>query len=344
MNDSNTITLAAVGDIMLGEGIQRIRRGVRTIWNEKRADHLLAHMEHVFKPADISFGNLECMLGEVDLCDPRKMIYIGDPAHIAGLRALGFTHLALANNHVLEQGLLVAEATRKFVEHSGIISCCGNNSTRFVIRNIGVEFFAFNLIDDTPDWGFYRSDVTQTDIDAIRSSKAKIRIVSIHWGDEYSRYPSPKQIRLAHNLVDAGACLILGHHPHVTQGLEEYRGALVAYSLGNFVFDMNWSEDTSSSFILHVTIHDGKVCSFRTLPVRQDHTFVPQFVTEPAVPILPEALVYDMREHDYDRYKRRCLNQARLRAISYLIKNLAKVDRLTWQILIAKRFPRIWRR
>ena len=68
--------------------------------------------------------------------------------------------------------------------------------------------------------------------------RVDVVVVSLHWGVEYNQSANAGQIALAHALVDAGADLILGHHPHVVQGLERYKGAVIAYSLGNFVFDM----------------------------------------------------------------------------------------------------------
>src|SRR6266496_5102178 len=124
MANARTVVVIAVGDIMLGDGIQKIRRGVRAAWHGKDSKRLLAHLKPTFNKGDICFGNLECMLGDVHARDPRRMTYKGDPAHLAGLRAMGLTHVSLANNHILDQGLAVAEETKRLVESAGIKACC----------------------------------------------------------------------------------------------------------------------------------------------------------------------------------------------------------------------------
>ena len=223
------LKVVAVGDIMLGDGIQRIRRGVRAAWEGGDAVSFLAHLKPVFSEADLGIGNLECMLGDVDSQDPRKMIYIGSPSHLPGLRSIGFTHFSLANNHILEQGLAVAEQTRKLVEDAGITACCGPNPKRCIRQNRVIDIFTYNLIRDTPHFGFYQERVDGQDLQAIKDSGAEVKIICIHWGDEHSLYPSPEQIGLAHQFVENGANLVLGHHPHVAQGIETYRGAVIAY-------------------------------------------------------------------------------------------------------------------
>jgi len=326
---------------MLGEGIQRLRRGVRTAWTGKKVEQLLGHLSPLFKASDLCFGNLECMLGPLRPANLLSQIYIGDPAHLPGLRGLGFTHLSLANNHILEQGLATAQATKSLVASAGITPCCGPNPTRSFLGGLAVDLFAFNLIHDTPHFGFYRHEITQADLDAIQNSDAQVKIISVHWGHEYSQYPSPEQVELAHRLAEAGASLVLGHHPHVVQGIEAYGGAIIAYSLGNFVFDMNWSEETRSSMILQTETRGGKTRVVELRHLRQDDIFVPQ-----PLPALPDARILDdplrfYRQPDgaYVKYRDQRLKRSRLRAIVYLLKNFHRVHSKTWQVLISKRLP-----
>ena len=91
-------------------------------------------------------------------------------------------------------------------------------------------------------------------------------LVSLHWGDEYVEYPSLAQMRFARRLVEAGADIIVGHHPHVVQGVERYRGAVIAYSLGNFVFDM-WQRATRHSILLTVVLRGKGDLDHRVAPV-----------------------------------------------------------------------------
>ena len=342
---SQSIRIAAVGDIMFGDGIQRIRRGVRAAWEGKEAAQLLQHLRPVFKRSDLCIGNLECMLGPVDPIDPRKMIYKGESRHLSGLKSVGFSHLSLANNHILEQGLEVAEATRDDVTGAGITACCGPNPVRLKCAGTSVDIFTYNLVHDTPSFGFYRDRVENEDLEAISASDAALKIVCIHWGHEFSEYPSPEQIDLAHRLVDSGAGAILGHHPHVVQGVESYKGAVIAYSLGNFVFDMNWNEKTRSAFILKIEFRPGMPATFNKLSVSQDGNFVPQLTdaSEYMAQLDRDVLRYSRDSMAYARYARRHLRSARLKAILNLCSRFYDVDPKTWEILIAKRLVPIRR-
>ena len=97
--------------------------------------------------------------------------------------------------------------------------------------------------------------------------------MSLHWGEEFLDYPSASQVVFAHKLVDAGASLILGHHPHVLQGIERYKGAVIAYSLGNFVFDM-WQSPTRVSMVLKVHCAKSTI-EFEAVPVYINSSFQP---------------------------------------------------------------------
>ena len=339
---SSRIVVTAVGDIMLGEGVQKIRRGVRAAWAGSDCGALLAHLRPIFAESDLNLGNLECMLGEVDGKDPAKMVYKGSEAHLPGLKATGFTHLSLANNHILEQGLAVAEQTQKLVAQAEMVPCCGANPIRAACRGVTVDLFTYNLIHDTPHLNFYRDAVAEEDFKAIRASDAAVKIVCIHWGEEYSRYPSPGQIELGHRLVDSGACLVLGHHPHVTQGVERYGNGVIAYSMGNFIFDMNWSERTRSSFMLKAEIEDGKVARYSKIPLRQDDRFVPHLAeaTPEEAELDQNVLRFQKDAEGYAAYRGKMLKQSRIQALVHLFAHFYQVDGRTWQGLIGKRLRR----
>jgi poly-gamma-glutamate synthesis protein (capsule biosynthesis protein) len=333
------LEVIAVGDLMLGDGIQQIRRGVRAAWAGKDAATLLAHLQPELSGAGITIGNLECVLGAVDARDPQKMIYTGSPEHLAGLKAIGFTHLALANNHILEHGLPAAERTRQLVERAGMVACGGLSPVRSLVAGMAVDLFTYNLIHDTPHLEFYRDAVTGEDLAALRASDADVKIVNIHWGEEYARYPSPSQIELGHQLVEHGACLVLGHHPHVTQGVEKYRDGLIAYSLGNFVFDMTWSERTRSAFILKVELEPGRARGFQKIPCRLDQAFVPRLASaaDENDKLDAEVLRFRGQPEAYRNYSRQNLSQSRWQAIFHLLRNFYAVDAKTWEILFGRR-------
>ena len=102
--------------------------------------------------------------------------------------------------------------------------------------------------------------------------------MSFHWGEEYKKIHNAYQEKLAHAVIDAGADLIIGHHPHVSEDVEQYKGKYIVYSLGNFVFDQNFSEDTRNGLVVKVTLEDDKVAKLDQYTVKFTDTYQPYLV------------------------------------------------------------------
>jgi poly-gamma-glutamate synthesis protein (capsule biosynthesis protein) len=333
-----SIRITAVGDMMLGEGIQKIGNGVRTRWSGSQTGALLHHLRpHL--AADLCVGNLECMLGGLEVNDPSRMTYIGDPRHLSGLKDLGFTHLTLANNHILDQGEERAHETQHFVEAEGFTACSLPNPKRTMCKRRSVDLFCYNLIKDHDDPHFYRDRVGEEELGAMKRSDAFLKIVCIHWGNEFSEYPSPDQIELAHRMVDNGAHLILGHHPHVIQGAETYRGGLIVYSLGNFIFDMDWGAKTQSGFILQVDFKPDRSFTYRQVFTQQDRDYVPRAgeISSSTRKACENVLRFQNDTKGYKRYASRQLRLSRIKAILHMLRNARKVSIHTWNMVGAKR-------
>jgi poly-gamma-glutamate synthesis protein (capsule biosynthesis protein) len=117
----------------------------------------------------------------------------------------------------------------------------------------------------------------------------------MHWGNEYVDRPSPDQIRLAHKIIDSGANMILGHHPHVLQGVEKYHNGVIAYSLGNFIFDM-WQDKMKKSMILQCILSKQGVCNVEVIPVYINNNFQPEILRgEKAKSLLSEIKGFSSR-------------------------------------------------
>lgn len=193
--------------------------------------------------------------------------------------------MSLANNHALDYGpaaLLdtIARLDRAGISHAG----AGADATQasapaLLITPAGtVSVLAFT---DIIPGGFAATaktpgvNVTTPDrkrlLEAVRAAAAKTDfvIVSFHWGTEYDPSADQNQRELAHRVIDAGADLIIGHHPHVIQGLELYRDRLIAYSLGDFVWD-HWSRETGETFVLRVTLARSALPVIEVVPVYLD--------------------------------------------------------------------------
>ncbi len=240
---SETVNFLAVGDILPDRGIRR-STGKRTV------KHPFFQVEPLLHQADLTFGNLEGCLDPSASPLPKKYVFRGDADFARGLSYAGFQVLSLANNHALDGGREGLENTWQALRGQGLLWVgAGPNQARavaplFVTRKgRRFAFLAFcGLASDLPPAEKLPASACVDPpamISAIRRAhgKADFVIVSLHWGEEGTLLPGRHQRKLARALVDAGADLILGHHPHVLQGVEFHRGRPILYSLGNFVFD-----------------------------------------------------------------------------------------------------------
>jgi poly-gamma-glutamate capsule biosynthesis protein CapA/YwtB (metallophosphatase superfamily) len=210
------------------------------------------------RQADLAIGNLECALvrtarpGISDKCMLRS-----SPAWAGVLREAGFGLVTLANNHIMDFGAEGLMTTMEALREAGVRPVgAGRNwdearapvyielahrRVAFLGRSAVIVSAPVYAAEDVPGVAFLEPGETA---DAIRTcrSRADVVVLMVHWGIEEYSYPSPAQRALARQFVDAGADLILGHHPHVLQGVETLRTGMVAYSLGNFTFDeFDWT-------------------------------------------------------------------------------------------------------
>jgi poly-gamma-glutamate synthesis protein (capsule biosynthesis protein) len=239
------VTLAAVGDILLARG--PAKEASRHGW-----DHLYAKTARTLRAADIAVGNLECVLGEEGVPVPKRFSFTAPEAAAVALKRTGFDLLFLANNHTWDRGRLGLAHTMELLGRQGLSWAGAGDSlaaaeTATVLERNGLKVAFLSFSDWMPE-GYLtvpdRPSIALTEPEEISSSvrearrQADVVIVSFHWGVERSRSPSPRQHRLARLAIDSGADAVLGHHPHVRQPVEWYRGRPVFYSLGNFIFDL----------------------------------------------------------------------------------------------------------
>lgn len=283
------VTLAAVGDVMLGRGIATLirERGPRYPWAEVAA---------VLREADITFANLEAPLTAVGSAQAKDFVFRAEPDSAQGLVWAGIDVVSLANNHTLDYGseglLATLEALRSVgvaYTGAGADGAAAHNPVVLTAKGLRVAFLAYVNVPDDSVSGFSTRRVAAGPATqgvawgtaaAIRSDVARARemadivVVSLHSGYEYQEGPNQVQAELARAAVEAGAQLVLGHHPHVLQGLERRGGALIAYSLGNFIFDLDATDyaqpglPSTLSAILRVTLSREGVVDYQVVPVR----------------------------------------------------------------------------
>jgi poly-gamma-glutamate capsule biosynthesis protein CapA/YwtB (metallophosphatase superfamily) len=283
--DSCFIDLVAVGDVMLGRGVnEEIKKHGAGYPFEKTRD--------IIGGADIAFCNLECAISPSARGSFQNGNFCIKPEDAVGLKDAGFDVVSLANNHMFDcekKGILT---TMQFLKEEQIKFTGAGKTDKYALvpatfdlKQTRVGFLAFssypmswvNVRAGEPSIAFYDSSLAGEAIRKLKK-KADVVVVSMHWGDEYRKEPSARQIEMAHQLTDAGADLVLGHHPHVLQEIEEYHGGVIVYSLGNFVFDQR-KKETQKSTIFKAMLSTKGVSGYSTLPV-QIEDFRPRLSTD----------------------------------------------------------------
>ncbi len=265
--------LSFVGDIMLSRGV-----GLKI--KENGLDYPFMHVKSFLKEADILFGNLESLISDKGNRANQLITFRAKPETINILINSDFTVMSTANNHALDYGKTALLDSLDRLKTSGIEPIgAGKNfeeASKFVIiekNDVKVGFLAYNEVPpaglsatiNTPGVNFLEKERAIREVREL-DKKVDILVVSLHWGLEYTHEPTSKQIELTHQLLREGVDLIIGHHPHVLQPINVVEGKIVAYSLGNFLFDQNFSEETSTGGILTVLVHDSRLISLEFKP------------------------------------------------------------------------------
>ncbi len=294
-----TLTVSAVGDMIFD-------RKVKTLIQSQGGTAPLSAVAAHLKAADVTLGNLESPLSSGGTEDADKDVtFRGDPRGIEGLTAAGFDLLSLGNNHVLDYGpVALADTVKSLDDHS--IGHAGAGADKdaawkpAVVERDGatVAFLSFSHIlppgfvatSSKAGLAQGRNNMDAV-VAAVRSAKKQYDyvIVSFHWGVEYQDDANGDQVRDARKTIDAGADMVLSHHPHVIQAVEFYKNRLIAYSTGDFVFD-HYSRKTGEAFILDASLGPNGVTDVKVTPVYLDGNGKPEIVSGSAADVILKRL------------------------------------------------------
>ncbi|ACL65738.1 putative enzyme of poly-gamma-glutamate biosynthesis (capsule formation)-like protein [Anaeromyxobacter dehalogenans 2CP-1] len=251
------VTLAAVGDVLMHDAVKRAAEARRADAPDAGYAWLFAPVADLLGAADLTFANLETPIAPQASQGSRAFVFNAPPAVIAALQRAGVDLVAVANNHAMDQGRRGFEETLRWLRAAGLPYVGAGPAPRAagpvrIERNgLALAFlgYTYGLNQDgnaCPPAAARCEQVAEVDrarmVEDVRAAAASADavIVSVHWGVEYQQAPRADEVDLAHRLADAGALVVLGHHPHVLQPVELYRRAdgrtaVIAYSLGNFV-------------------------------------------------------------------------------------------------------------
>lgn len=281
-NDSE-VTLGFVGDIMMDRGVKT--SVIKNFGGDYKK--ILAEAPALKNP-DIMFGNLEGPISDKGTKVGSIYSFRMDPSVTTVLKDAGFDILSFANNHVGDySNAAFLDTIGRLKEENILFTGAGADYTEAtkttIIERNGIRIGYIAMSDVGPE--FMKATETKPGIllandknlDAIiRNAKASVDVlvVSIHWGDEYKPH-NKRQETLAKKMIDNGADIIAGHHPHVPQDVESYKEGLIIYSLGNFVFDQAFSHDTMGGLYSEVVVTKDGVKSHEETAFRLNEKYQP---------------------------------------------------------------------
>jgi poly-gamma-glutamate synthesis protein (capsule biosynthesis protein) len=275
----DTMLARAVGDLM----------AARDDWTWP-----FVQIASVTAAADLMFVNLETTISTGGAQAGCGYCFRANPNVIEGLTRAGIDVVTLANNHAYDYGSRALADTIVHLASAGIgvtgAGLDGAQARAPVFRTVGSTRVAFlsytNLLPTAAAAGpgklgvaIYDSAYLVQDI-ALAKRGADVVVVSFHAGEEYQTEPNAWQERVYRSAIDAGANLVIGHHPHVVQPVEAYGDGWIAYSLGNFVFDQSFSTATMEGLMLEATVMDGEILDVRELPVIISPAYQPALASD----------------------------------------------------------------
>jgi poly-gamma-glutamate synthesis protein (capsule biosynthesis protein) len=280
--------LIAIGDVILGDTPTRVGFGFHSKY-PRDASSAFALVAPLLRRGEIVIGNLECLLttagrGSTRL---RRDQMRGDPEYAVTLRSTGVTAVAIANNHAMQHGREAFADTVRHLQSAGIdcVGLCGTDgwcsapvvqTTRTGLR-VGLLGYSWRPRQyDTMRPPYAEGDIGKVILDVMRLRRACDSVaVSLHWGEEFLDSPSAGEVAAAHRIIEVGASVIVGHHPHVVRPVERYHGGLICYSLGNFVTDTLWTPEQRIGLVAECRLGSGPVSDIRLSRTRVDDSYRP---------------------------------------------------------------------
>jgi len=266
MAQSQSIKMVFVGDIMLDDLPGKYIKAGKDPFKS---------FAPLLKQADITIGNLECVVGTTGEPEDKPFVLRANPRVLPVLQKY-FSAVSLANNHTGDYGPKALSKMLELLDEASLKHFGAGKEIRsahepiiFEVKGkriavLGFDIFlprSFEALDDRPGTAWGEPDYIVADIKRAKDFyRADVVITYPHWGWEGEKTASQNQVQLAHLMIDSGADAVVGGHPHVTQNIENYKGKPIFYSLGNFIFDGFDTVDTTTGWALEIMINpDSKI-------------------------------------------------------------------------------------
>lgn len=250
--EETTITISAVGDVTLGNHHMQdyaysFRQTFDTVEDE---GYFFENVYDIFSADDMTLVNLEGVLTLSEQINEGRTYNIkGDPEYVKILTAGSVEAVSMGNNHRLDYGEEGSRDTVEALESEGIVYAYDNNIGIYEANGIRIGYVSVNEASQ----GKAVEKIMQNGIDKLKEEGVDLILACCHWGTEREYYPEEYQQTFGRLCIDWGADLVIGHHPHVLQGIEEYQGKYIIYSLGNFCFGANRNPSDKDTMIFTQT-------------------------------------------------------------------------------------------
>ncbi len=250
VGEERTVTISAIGDCTLGTDANFNSQTSFDAFDVVNGHSwFFQNVKDILSEDDATFANLEGTLTTETQRETKEYAFKGDPSYTQILKNGSIDVVTLANNHSSDYGPQSLTDTKQYLTEAGIDYCQDTEIAVKDVNGIATAFIGIYVLDD----GMDSEKELRAAIEAAKEREARLIIVAFHWGAEKQTQPDATQQELAHIAVDCGANLVVGHHPHVLQGIEKYNGAYIVYSLGNFCFGGNSTPSDMDSMIFRQT-------------------------------------------------------------------------------------------
>lgn len=259
------ITVTCAGDCTLGTdaAFGGVTLPVEAANQGYDYSYFLRNVQPYFATDDLTIVNFEGTLTDRGTREDKTFAFRGNPEYTKILTEGSVEAVTLANNHSSDYGQVSLEDTRKYLDEAGVVWFENLNTRVMDIKGVKVGLIGLYALNGSAEGNLPKA------MEQVKQNGAQLIIVQAHWGIESQNYPTSDQISLAHKAIDLGADLVIGHHPHVLQGVECYKGKMIAYSIGNFCFGGNQNPRDKDTMIFRqtFTLTDGEVTDYNNYEI-----------------------------------------------------------------------------
>lgn len=268
---TTTVTVTATGDCALGAlSVHGYEGSFHSYYDQYGETHFFENFREIFESDDLTLVNLECVLTDSTNLVPKQFNIKGKMEYTGIMTSGSVEACSLGNNHIVDYGEEGITDTKEALESAGIAYAYNDI---IAYRTIGdgeilAAIVSASMVYDEGDRQYLFDGIAEA-----KAQGADLVIVCCHWGIELDHYPQEEDISLGHELIDAGADLVVGNHSHCLQGIEVYNGKIICYSLGNFSFGANRNPSIKDTAVFQqeFTFVDGELqmdIAARIIPAR----------------------------------------------------------------------------